>query len=188
MFDFDKFELETLIQAIDRSGIIEFTLVTPEGEVRVSKSSGLAEGPNGPAARAPTVQKASGQQPAPGTLAAPAGSTDPGPDGGGEAASAPDATPVAPAASTPAVPPGDGQIEVTTPMLGIFYRSPEPGAPPFVQPGDRVEPDTTVAIIEVMKVFTAVAAGVSGVVDEVLVQDRELVEHGQALLRVRPGA
>ena len=188
MFDLDKLDLEALIEAIDRSGIAEFTLMTPQGEVRVSKSSGLAGGPGEPAAaQAPTVQQTSARQAAPATLAAPVGNTDSGPDAGGEAVGAPDAASTAPAASTPAaaVPLGDGQVEVTAPLLGIFYRSPEPGAPPFVQPGDRVEPDTTVAIIEVMKVFTAVPAGVRGVVEEVLVQDRELVEHGQALLRVR---
>ena len=71
-------------------------------------------------------------------------------------------------------------------MLGIFYRAPEPGAAPFVEVGGRVEVETTVAIIEAMKVFTAVQAGVAGTVRAVLVEDRDFVEHDQALFVVEP--
>ena len=53
----------------------------------------------------------------------------------------------------------DGLIAIPAPMVGTFYPAPSPGAAPFVSPGDRVEPDTTVGLIEMMKVFTAVAAG-----------------------------
>lgn len=70
-------------------------------------------------------------------------------------------------------------------MVGVFYSRPEPGAPPFVQVGDPVEPGTTVALIEVMKVFNAATAGVAGIVDSVLVEDGQFVEFGQTLLRVR---
>jgi acetyl-CoA carboxylase biotin carboxyl carrier protein len=75
--------------------------------------------------------------------------------------------------------------EVASPLLGTFYRSPKPGAPPFVEAGSIVEENTIVAIIEVMKLMNTVRAGVRGTVTEILVADGELAEYGQALLRVR---
>ena len=77
-------------------------------------------------------------------------------------------------------------LDVVAPLLGRFYAQPEPGAPPFVSVGSEVTKDTTVGLIEVMKTFNAVCAGVSGVVTEICVQDAQLVEYGEVLLRVRP--
>ena len=103
----------------------------------------------------------------------------------GAAASAPAASPApASAASAP-----DGSVlEVTAPFVGIFYRAPRPGAPPYIEVGSQVEEDTTVGIIEVMKLMNAVRAEVSGTVVEVLVEDGAVVEYGQVLLRIAPGA
>ena len=84
--------------------------------------------------------------------------------------------------------PKDGTVAVTAPLLGRFYSQPEPGAAPFVTVGSEVTEDATVGLIEVMKTFNAVRAGVSGTVTETCVQDSALVEYGQALLRVRPKA
>ena len=75
--------------------------------------------------------------------------------------------------------------EVTAPLLGTFYRSPKPGAPPFVEVGTRVEEETIVAIIEVMKLMNTVRAGVRGTVTEILLADGALAEYGETLLRVR---
>jgi acetyl-CoA carboxylase biotin carboxyl carrier protein len=75
--------------------------------------------------------------------------------------------------------------EVTAPLLGTFYRSPKPGAPPFVEVGAQVVEETIVAIIEVMKLMNTVRAGVSGTVAEILVADGALAEYGETLLRVR---
>lgn len=85
-----------------------------------------------------------------------------------------------------ASPPGAGVLEVRAPMLGAFYRSPKPGAPTFVSVGSKVEPDTVIGIIEVMKLMNSVSAGVSGEVIEILGADGELVEYEQVLIRVRP--
>jgi acetyl-CoA carboxylase biotin carboxyl carrier protein len=71
-------------------------------------------------------------------------------------------------------------------MVGTVYRSPEPGAPPFVEVGHEVGADSTVCIVEAMKVFTAVAAGVAGVVEEVHVDTGDFVEFDQPLLRIAP--
>ena len=75
--------------------------------------------------------------------------------------------------------------DVVAPLLGTFYRSPKPGAPPFVEVGATVTDDTVVAIIEVMKLMNTVRAGVRGTVIEILPVDGALVEYGEPLLRVR---
>ena len=75
--------------------------------------------------------------------------------------------------------------DVTSPLLGTFYRAPKPGAPPFVEVGAQVEEETVVAIIEVMKLMNTVRAGVRGTVTEILLGDGALAEYGETLLRVR---
>jgi acetyl-CoA carboxylase biotin carboxyl carrier protein len=96
-------------------------------------------------------------------------------------APAPEATEPA-AAGEPAL---DG-LTIVSPMLGTFYRAPAPGAPPFVEVGTAVEPDTIVCIVEVMKMMNSVPAGVSGRIAEVRAENAELVEYGQPLFRVEP--
>lgn len=73
---------------------------------------------------------------------------------------------------------------VSAPLLGTFYRAPKPGAPPFVEVGARVEPETVIGIIEVMKLMNAVRAGTRGVVREIRARDGTLVEYGETLLLV----
>ena len=82
------------------------------------------------------------------------------------------------------LPPGTEVIR--SPMVGTFYRAPEPGAAPFVKAGARVEPDTIVCIIEVMKLMNSVVAGVAGVVTHVFVENAATVEYGQPLVAIRP--
>jgi acetyl-CoA carboxylase biotin carboxyl carrier protein len=99
-------------------------------------------------------------------------------------ASAP-AAGVAPAAAPRTEAPlGAGEIAVKAPMLGTFYRAPSPGAPAFVEVGQRVRADDTVCLIEVMKLFNSIRAGVDGVVTRVLADDAKLVEYDQALIVV----
>src|SRR4029077_16427259 len=74
---------------------------------------------------------------------------------------------------------GQSGVEVTPLLVGIFYRAPRPGAPPYVEPGAAVEEDTIIGIIEVMKLMNAVRAEVKGTVSEILVQDGAVVEYGQ---------
>ena len=79
-----------------------------------------------------------------------------------------------------------GSVLVTAPMVGTFYRAPEPGAPPFVAIGQKVVAGTIVCIIEVMKLMNSIAAEQPGVVSHILVQDGEPVEFGQVLLVIEP--
>ncbi len=74
---------------------------------------------------------------------------------------------------------------VSSPLLGTFYRSPKPGAPPFVTVGSVVTEDTIVAIIEVMKLMNTVRAQARGTVTEILARDGALVEYGETLLRIK---
>jgi len=79
-----------------------------------------------------------------------------------------------------------GLFEIASPFLGIFYRAPKPGEPPFVVVGSKVQQDTVIGIIEVMKLMNSVSAGVKGEVVEILSENGELVEYGETLMRVRP--
>jgi len=90
----------------------------------------------------------------------------------------------APTAAAPAV--DDGLVVVGSPMLGTFYRAESPGAAPFVDVGATVDAETTVCIIEVMKMMNSVPAGVSGVVEEIVAENGQLVEFGEPLFRVKP--
>lgn len=74
---------------------------------------------------------------------------------------------------------------IKSPMVGTFYRAPNPDAPPYVNEGDAVQPDTVVCIIEAMKLFNEIVADVKGTIVEVLVQNGTLVEYGQPLFKVR---
>ena len=114
------------------------------------------------------------------------------------AAKSPDPAAVPAAATTElprAVAPGKpqaasepGLAEVTSPLLGIFYRAPRPGEPPFVDIGSRVDEDTMIGIVEVMKLMNSVRAGVKGKIVEILCENGALVEYGDVLLRVRSEA
>lgn len=81
-----------------------------------------------------------------------------------------------------------GLPPVRAPVTGTVYHAPKPGADPFCKVGDRVERDTTVCIVEVMKLFTSVPAGVEGVVAEILVENGALIQAGQPLFLIRPDA
>jgi acetyl-CoA carboxylase biotin carboxyl carrier protein len=97
------------------------------------------------------------------------------------------AVPNVPAAS-PAVAAGvdPSWIAVRAPNLGTFSRAPKPGAAPFVEAGQAVTADTELCLIEVMKLFTVLRAGVAGTVRRICASDAELIEHGQVLFYVEP--
>lgn len=93
------------------------------------------------------------------------------------------APPVAETADLPA-----GCVAVSAPLAGMLYRSPEPGAPPFVEVGSRVQQGDTLALIETMKVYSAVSSPAAGVVESIAADDQQPVEHGQRLFVVRGDA
>lgn len=111
-------------------------------------------------------------------------------DQGAGAAAAGQGLPAALPAERPAGPPAvapaeDEHIEIIRSiMVGTFFAAPNPDAPPFVKVGDHVGPETIVCIIEAMKVFNEIPAGVSGRIVAVLVQNGDPVEYGQPLFKV----
>ncbi|SOE02383.1 acetyl-CoA carboxylase biotin carboxyl carrier protein [Blastococcus haudaquaticus] len=83
-------------------------------------------------------------------------------------------------------PVGEGLVAVRPPLLGTFFRAPQPGAPPFVDVGDPVDTETVVGIVETMKMMTPVHAGVRGTVVEFRVGNGEFADADAVLLVVEP--
>jgi acetyl-CoA carboxylase biotin carboxyl carrier protein len=106
---------------------------------------------------------------------------------GPAAESAPTTPPIRSRTTAKSKPPSEpGLFDVTAPLLGVFYRAPKPGEPSFIEVGSKVEKETVIGIIEVMKLMNSVRAGVKGEVVEILGENDALVEYGEVLLRVRP--
>ena len=147
-----------ILKLIDESKFDYFQLEVGELKITVSKGEPL---PIGAPAQPVTISAA----PAAAPLAAPKPAVAPAPK----------------AATIPV-----GHVAITAPILGTFYVAPEPGAPPFVQLGQQVTEDTTCGLIEVMKVFNSVRAGVKGTIVEVVAPNGGFVEFGQTLFIVKP--
>ena len=86
----------------------------------------------------------------------------------------------------PAEPSKPKLLEVKSPMVGTFYRSPEPGSPPYVSEGSRIAKGEILCIIEAMKIMNEIESEYAGIVREVLVSDAHPVEYGQVLFRIDP--
>lgn len=114
-----------------------------------------------------------------------------GPDGVPVTYSAPPAAAApaassAPAASADAAPADDNSVYILSEAVGTFYSRSKPDKPAFVKVGDQVNADTIVCLIEAMKLFNEVPAGLSGTIKEVLVNDGDPIDHGMKLFRVEP--
>lgn len=187
MTELTREDVLQILDIIDKSHFDFFELKMGDLKVTVSKTGLSREmlaalSPNAQTTAQP-VSQAPTPAPVPATAPAPQPAPAPAPAlAGSQAATAPAAAP-RPAAPDLAA---QGLVPVKAPMVGTFYAQPEPGAPPYVQVGSRVEEDTTMGLIEVMKVFNAVRAGVRGVVEQILVQNAQFVEFGQPLFLVRP--
>ena len=89
-------------------------------------------------------------------------------------------------AKTDAPPVPEGMVAIRAPMLGTFYRAPSPGEKPFVEVGQRVKAGDTVCLLEVMKLFNSINAGVEGTIARILAENAALVEYNQALILIEP--
>ncbi len=94
------------------------------------------------------------------------------------------AAPAAAAAATPVAKTPSGKLE-TSPMVGVFYSAPSPNDPPFVKVGQKVEAGDTLGIIEAMKIMNPLEATQSGIIEEILVSNAEVVEFGQPVIRYK---
>ena len=162
-------DVAAILDLIERTDV-EYLEVEVGGTRIVADRSGRTVAARGAAPAAPAPAPAPALAPPPPAPAA-------APPAPAPVATAP--TPPAPAADT-------GLVVVPAPMVGVFYRAPEPGAPPFVDVGTRVEEGATMGLVEVMKMFNGVTAPVTGEVVEVLAGNDEFVEFGQPLFRLRP--
>lgn len=79
----------------------------------------------------------------------------------------------------------EGLVQITSPIVGTFYRAPSPEKPPYVKEGDKVSPDTVVCIVEAMKLMNEIQAEVSGEIVKVYVENSQPVEFGQPLFGIR---
>lgn len=164
-------DIRALVSAFEGSDWDEMSL--QYGDTRLDLSR------NG---RAPQASATPAPAPSPAPVSAPAATTPSAP------ASIDAATPTPAAAPTsgPATNLPDGH-RVTSPSLGLFWRSPQPGAPPFVEVGQQVGPEDTVCIVEVMKLMNHVKAGVAGTVVAINVDNGAMVEFGAPLVVIEPG-
>ena len=155
----DLRKIKKLIELLDESGIAELEVTEGEESVRISRYGS-----------APPLVQASGPA-APYPISVPAAS---------DGAPAPAATAAAPVEERA---PTSG-FEIEAPMVGTMYRAPSPGAPPFVEVGSRISAGDVVCIIEAMKILNQIESEVSGVVQEILVENGQAVEFGQTLMIV----
>jgi acetyl-CoA carboxylase biotin carboxyl carrier protein len=153
-------DIREILRIIDQSDLAELKVETDDFSLYVRKGGGDADASGRPRDRSASDRPAARKAP------------------GGPKASA---SPPAPGSAE-----SDGLATIAAPMLGTFYRAEAPGKPPFIEVGSRVEPDTIVCIIEVMKMMNSVPAGVSGTVAEVIAENAQLVEYGEPLFRVEP--
>ncbi len=163
--DLDFSELRQLVAALDQTDIAELTLKNPSFELTLRKATAPSQ------AVVMTSETAAVSPVMPPPMVQP-----------------PPAAP-APAAAEPTAPPAavsaSDLYEITSPMVGTFYRSPAPDESPFVEAGDRIKVGQTVCIIEAMKLMNELEAEISGEIVEILVQNAEPVEFGQPLMRVK---
>ncbi len=164
--------IKALLDAFERSDWREMVVTVGEDRLHVSKDPLPVEAVAAPPA--PTVG------PSPQALG-PGGAGDP-PAPVAEASS-PAASPAPPPAAEAT--PTDGTA-IESPSVGLFWRAPSPGAPPFVEVGQKVAAGDTVAIVEVMKLMNHVASPVDGVVTAILVENGGTVEYGQTIVVVDP--
>jgi acetyl-CoA carboxylase biotin carboxyl carrier protein len=169
--DLNDADVLRILELVDKSSFDYFQLTLGDLRITVSK-----EGLPG------DLADASASPPTAGATAPPSATAG--------APAAPPPAPAAPlaaagAAAAPA-PDRSGLATVPAPMVGTFYRAPEPGAPPFTDVGAMVDADATLGLVEAMKVFTSILAGVRGEVVEILAENAQFVEYGQPLFLIRP--
>ncbi len=91
-----------------------------------------------------------------------------------------------PAPEEPSPPAAETTVTITSPIVGTFYRSPSPESPAYVEVGDEIGEESVLCIVEAMKVMNEIKAEMTGRIAEILVENGQPVEFGQALFRVQP--
>ncbi|WP_448563091.1 acetyl-CoA carboxylase biotin carboxyl carrier protein [Trichothermofontia sp.] len=169
-------ELRDLLTTLDQTDIEELTLKAADFELTIRRRSALV-----------THEISAGMAATPAPIQPPE-----------IAAIAPTAVPPSPAApvappqntAQASVPPPSNAssrlVDITSPMVGTFYRAPAPDEPPYVEVGDHIRVGQTVCILEAMKLMNELESEVSGTIVEILIENADPVEFGQVLMRVKP--
>lgn len=157
--------LRELLAAINQTDVAEFTLKSGEFELIVKKGASVH-----PPLSAPSSAAGEGMASVP--MSSPS-------------SVAVSSTPTPPLSAVPALA-KDRLVEITSPMVGTFYRSPSPDEAPYVDRGDRIRVGQVVCIVEAMKLMNEVESEISGEIVEILVENAQPVEYGQVLMRVNP--
>ncbi|HEV2736655.1 MAG TPA: acetyl-CoA carboxylase biotin carboxyl carrier protein [Longimicrobiaceae bacterium] len=165
MIDLDF--LRGLIEAVDGSGIDSLEISRGGTRIRIAKTP-----PPAPVSAAAPARGSVEYALPPAPSAAPAAAPAAAPSGGAPA----------PAAAA------SNLVEIKSPMVGTFYRSPAPEAPSYVEVGTRVGKGQTLCILEAMKLMNELESDFSGVIREIAVENAEPVEYGQVLFRIEPDA
>ncbi len=168
-------ELRDLLTTLDQTEIEELTLKAADFELTIRRRSSLAAAEVTSAVVMPSVSVTLPE-------VAPVAAV---------AAAAPLPPPSAPPQDArESVPPPSSSssrlLEITSPMVGTFYRAPAPDEPPYVEIGDRIRVGQTVCILEAMKLMNELESEVSGTIVEILIENADPVEFGQVLMRVKP--
>ena len=150
-------DIKAIIDLMKKNSITEFELEQQDSKLRLKRGLSGVSSPI-QAEDAPLLPVAPAAVPAAGAVAA---------------------APVVPATAT-------GEVDIKSPMIGTFYRSPSPESASYVEVGTEVNPETVVCIIEAMKVMNEIKAEVKGVVTQILLDNAKPVEFGQPLFKVRP--
>ena len=167
--DIDLEELAAIIELLDKTEFTQFRFEKGDLRIAVSRGEASLDWPGAAGAARPAgLSTPIGAPAAPATV-----STAAGPSAAAETGRFDESTLAR------------DETVVRSPMLGTFYRSPKPGEPPYVQVGEKVEADTVLCIVEVMKLMNSATAGLAGEVTRVLASDAELVEFDQPLFVVR---
>ncbi len=170
-------EIRQLLTTIAQTDITEVTLKSDDFEITVRKAVSTPPG-MGELAGVGTTSGLTSLPPAAPVSPSPTLETTTRPEAAGNGGVQPPATPSSREQKK--------YLEVTSPMVGTFYRASAPGESPFVEVGDRIKSGQTVCIIEAMKLMNEIEAEISGQVIEILVQNGEPVEYGQSLMRINP--
>jgi len=157
--------IERLIQALDESGVDSIEIERGGTRVRLAKTPTMTGGAVQVAAPAPLMA------PPPTPVAPPAEAGASGETGAAQAGSSS----------------SSGLLEITSPMVGTFYRAPAPDAPAYVDVGSRIGEGDTLCIIEAMKLMNELDSEISGTIAEICIENAQPVEFGQVLFRVDPG-
>ncbi len=170
-------EIIEIMQALNESQFDELRLETAGLKLILSKGRVEADYPAPEAPGTDEMGVAAAEDPAPERTV-----QDVTPGAGIQPPDSPDSGSVQEAAASDEA----GLIAIKSPILGFFYGSPQPGAPPFVEVGRHVQEEDTVCLVEVMKLFNSVKAGVEGRIARICVESGKMVEFDQTLFLVEP--